>query len=78
MLSCQQVATLASDYLDKNTHGSLKWQMRMHLMMCANCRRFMRHLKITQQLAAGMAQQSPEVDAEQVLIRVKESLKKHD
>lgn len=77
MLSCQQVATLASDYLDKNTNGALKWQMRMHLMMCANCRRFMRHLKITQQVAAGMAQQSVEVDAEQILKRVKERADKH-
>lgn len=76
MLSCKQVATLASDYLDKNTNSSLKWQMRVHLMMCANCRRFMRHLKITQQVAAGMAQQPAEVDAEQILKRVRESLNK--
>lgn len=76
MLSCKQVATLASDYLDKNTDSKLRWKIRVHLMMCANCRRFMRHLKITQQVAAGMEQQPVEVDAEQILKRVKESLDK--
>lgn len=78
MLSCKQVATLASDYLDKNTDSKLRWKIRVHLMMCANCRRFIRHLKITQQVAAGMEQQPVEVDAEQILKRVRESLNKHD
>ena len=67
MLSCKQVATLASDYLDNNSldnNTSLKWQIRLHLLMCANCRRFVRHLKITQQVSAGMATKISADDAE--------------
>lgn len=52
MLSCKQVAHVASDYLDNNT--PLKWQIRLHLLMCANCRRFVKHLAITQKMAAGL------------------------
>lgn len=77
MLSCKQVATLASDYLDENTGKSLQWKIRMHLLLCANCRRFVRHLKITQKVASGMTQQQTNnVNAEQVLERVKEHLNK--
>lgn len=67
MLSCKQVATIASDYLDNNSLGNntqLKWQIRLHLMMCANCRRFIRHLKITRQVSAGMVKKTSIEDAE--------------
>lgn len=75
MLSCKQVASIASDYLDNNT--PLKWQVRLHLMMCSNCRRFIRHLKITQEVSTQMVKQQPleEVDIiwEKLQARVKKS-----
>jgi len=74
MLNCKQVATQASDYLDKHTGATLQWKIRLHLMMCANCRRFMRHLKITKDVAATMAKKSTTVDAVQVLKRVKQQI----
>ena len=64
MLNCKQVATLASDYLDNAT--PLKWQIRVHLLMCANCRRFLRHLKITQEVSTRMAMNESTEDAEVV------------
>ena len=78
MLSCKQVATLASDYLDNNSldnNASLKWQIRLHLLMCANCRRFIRHLKITQQVSVQMAKNSPAEDAEVVWNKVQARIK---
>ena len=75
MLSCKQVATVASDYLDNNT--PLKWQIRLHLLMCANCRRFVRHLKITQQVSAGIAKNTTQQDADLIWktlqMRIKEN-----
>jgi hypothetical protein len=62
MLNCKQVATLASDYLDNNT--PLKWQIRLHLMVCANCRRFVRHLKVTQKVSAHMVREKTAADIE--------------
>jgi hypothetical protein len=74
MLNCKQVATLAGDYLDNNT--SLKWQIRLHLLMCANCRRFIRHLRITREVGARMAINEPGTDAEAVWNKVQTRIKK--
>lgn len=74
MLTCKQVTQLASDYLDKNTNATLNWQMRLHLLGCKCCRRFMRHLKITTQVMPQFLNNSTfqeELDAEAVLNRIK-------
>jgi hypothetical protein len=79
MLSCKQVAAVASDYLDNNTldnNTPLKWQIRLHLLMCANCRRFVRHLKITQQVGAGIVKKTSSVDAETVWNKLQAHIKK--
>jgi len=73
MLSCKQVATIASDYLDNST--PLKWQMRLHLLMCANCRRFVRHLKITRQVSAQMTISKANTDAEVIWKNVQDRIK---
>lgn len=75
MLSCKQVAHLASQILDQDAKTSLKWQMRLHLLMCANCRRFVRHLRITQALVPKIVARAPleysDTDAQLVLARIK-------
>jgi len=74
MLSCKQVATVASDYLDNNT--PLKWQIRLHLLMCANCRRFVRHLKITQQVGTKITLNESTEDTEAVWKNLQARIKK--
>jgi predicted anti-sigma-YlaC factor YlaD len=69
MLNCKQVAQLASDYLDQESSIRLTWQIRMHLLMCANCRRFVRHLRITRNIAGKI--ESDAVDAEGILKKIK-------
>ena len=79
MLSCKQVATVASDYLDNNNldiNTPLKWQIRLHLLMCANCRRFVRHLKITRQVSAGMVKKSLDADPEVIWQKLQIHIKK--
>lgn len=71
MLKCKDVAHLASEYLDKNTDGILTLRIRMHLLLCANCRRFVRHLRITNTVATGLTNMDEGVDAEEILKRVK-------
>lgn len=74
LLTCQQVATLASDYLDNQADRKLTFKIRVHLMMCANCRRFVKHLKLTKDVVPQFTQgyeQAP-VDAEAILRRIKE------
>ena len=69
MLSCKQVAQVASNYLDGETDTKLNWQMRWHLLMCANCRRFIRHLRITKQIAGEI--KNDDVNAEEILEKIK-------
>ncbi|WP_339617176.1 hypothetical protein [uncultured Gilvimarinus sp.] len=54
MLSCRDVAKRASDYLDErdSPKGQPSLQIRLHLMLCSNCRRFVRHMHSARQLAA--------------------------
>ena len=75
MLSCKQVAKLASQYIDEDTSAPLKWKIRMHLLMCANCRRFIRHLKITQTLAKKASLTSPETNSEDVWNKLQRKIK---
>lgn len=75
MLSCKQVATLASQYLDKDTNIPLTWKIRMHLMMCANCRRFIRHLKITQTVTRNITLADPATDTEHIWQQLQQKIK---
>lgn len=76
MLSCKQVATLASQYLDKETNISLTWKIRMHLMMCANCRRFIRHLTITQAVSKETPITDPTIDTEKIWQELQQQIKR--
>lgn len=78
MLSCKQVAHLASQYLDKEVSTSMEWKIRMHLMMCANCRRFMRHLKITQAVGKSLVPPTEETDAETLWKQVQEKIRQNE
>ncbi len=75
MLSCKQVASLASQYLDKDTNTPLTWKIRVHLMMCANCRRFVRHLKITQSVTQKVVITDPTTDAEKIWQELQQKIK---
>jgi len=73
MLSCKDVTALSSDYLDKNLDGTLSWKIRLHLVACRCCRRFLKHLKITKEVVPQFAhgyEQQP-VDAEIILQKIK-------
>ena len=71
MLSCKDVANRASDYLDNQTDARLRWQIRLHLMMCSHCRRFMRHLRLTRHLVKNTVQQEKnDIDTEAIYRRV--------
>lgn len=59
MLKCKDVARRASEFLDGSPDRRLKWQMRLHLAMCHHCRRFVRHLASTRDLAAKVGQFEP-------------------
>lgn len=52
MLKCRDVAQEASDYIDNALPWPRRLGMWLHLFICTNCRRFLRHIRITQRLSA--------------------------
>lgn len=72
MLSCKNVAHLASDYLDKNMSGALPWKVRLHLVACRCCRKFVKHLQITKQVVPQFVDNKlTTADAETILKKIK-------
>jgi len=51
VITCKDVSDTASDYLDGPTTLLQRFSLRLHLIMCVKCRRYMRQLK----LASGLA-----------------------
>lgn len=47
MLKCRDVAHEASDYIDHNQTRWHRFWFNVHLFICSNCRRFVRHVRTT-------------------------------
>lgn len=72
MLSCKNVAHLASDYLDKNMGTTLPWKIRLHLVACRCCRKFVKHLEITKTVVPQLIDNNlATADAEAILKKIK-------
>ncbi|WP_041523781.1 hypothetical protein [Gilvimarinus agarilyticus] len=74
MLSCRDVAQQASDHLDITDEPGLKpsMQMRLHLLLCRHCRRFIRHLRASRTLAVQVQQKHQRCEqGERILRQVK-------
>ncbi len=54
-LPCEGMSRLASESLDREL-GRLEWvALRLHLLGCAACRRFQRHIKLVQSATRRLA-----------------------
>lgn len=47
MLSCKHIVDLGTDYLEQELSFWKKVEMKMHLMICGRCRRYIKQLKQT-------------------------------
>lgn len=64
MLKCKDIAEQASDYIDADKSLPQRLSWRLHLFMCANCRRFVKQLKLTSDMVA--TKELPEVSDKEV------------
>ncbi|ARU89277.1 zf-HC2 domain-containing protein [Pseudomonas sp. M30-35] len=63
MLSCKELVENSSDYLDKRLSLSKGLEVRLHLTLCVNCRRFIKQMQISQAVYRKMHQeQGDELD----------------
>jgi anti-sigma factor ChrR (cupin superfamily) len=59
MLSCRDVVTLATEYAEGRLPWTARLQMRLHLLMCAFCRRYLKQMDLTK-LLLGRLGKTPE------------------
>lgn len=62
MLMCRDLAGIASDYIDSELGTMQKLSVKMHLMMCKDCRSFIGNLRASTDLMR--AHSSGKVDPE--------------
>lgn len=64
MLSCKELVANSSDYLDRQLGLRLGLEVRLHLAMCVNCRRFIKQMKLSQAVLRKLPEgQSADLDA---------------
>lgn len=61
MLRCDQVGLELSDAIDGEAPRLRVWAIRLHLLMCAKCRRMEQSLRRTRELLADLGSEPPEV-----------------
>ncbi|MEX2488073.1 MAG: zf-HC2 domain-containing protein [Pseudomonadales bacterium] len=54
MITCKQVYETASDYMDTSSSLTTRIWLRLHLMMCKHCRRYVHQLRITSSATAHL------------------------
>lgn len=47
ILNCRQITEHSSDYIDNNLNWWQTLQMKLHLMMCYLCRRYIKQFRFT-------------------------------
>lgn len=64
MLSCKDLVAQSSDFLDGQLSLRERLGVRAHLAMCRHCRRFIRQMKVSQQVLRRLPDATiPELDA---------------
>lgn len=68
MMSCKEVTERASALIDGELGAWETIQMRVHLMMCKGCDRFIKQMRITQDLiqSAGMQKTADATDEDRI------------
>lgn len=67
MLSCKEVTQRAGDWTDGSLSLKQKLAVRLHLLICVFCRRFLRQYKLAADTAAQQACQHHPDEVEAVL-----------
>lgn len=47
MLSCRELVRQSSEYVEGELTGWPKWSLKLHLLICHRCSRYVRHLRTT-------------------------------
>lgn len=73
MLMCRDLAVVASDYIDGELAGLQNLSVKMHLMMCRDCRTFIGNLRASTDLMKAHSSIRPD---EELMRRIDERVTK--
>jgi predicted anti-sigma-YlaC factor YlaD len=70
VFTCKDISDTASDYLEGPTTLLQRLQLRLHLTICKHCRRYVKQLKLTSDVAKKISEPPEPTDDEiEVLIQ---------
>lgn len=74
MLNCREVLEQADVYLANELSDWQRFQFKLHLLLCRNCRRYLKNLRLTQLVSQQLPLAAPmpsdgELDALMLLIQ---------
>jgi hypothetical protein len=59
MLTCKDVTERCTDYLERDVSWGARLQYRMHLAMCAVCRRYVAQMRVTAAILRRLGGEPP-------------------
>ena len=62
MLKCSEISHLASDFLDNNLDWKTYLSVKMHILICVHCRRFVRHLRTSIRMIRDLERETASVE----------------
>lgn len=71
MLSCREVTRQADRYLEGGLTRGQRFAMRLHLMMCHHCRRYIRQLRALLQAIPSMHRRATDQEVEEIMGRLR-------
>jgi len=75
MMTCKEVTHLVATSQDDNLGLMRRLQLRIHLMMCHNCRNYIVQIRAIGEAARRLCQQIPVADSD--LTRIETEILKH-
>lgn len=70
MLKCRDVLALGSAYVDGATTPGERMALRLHLLVCGHCRKFVRALRLTVRTAEQVPVPADELQVQRILSRI--------
>lgn len=70
MLTCRDITELANGYLDGELPMLTRMQVRLHLMMCKHCPKYIDQLASTTRLLRTLPSEAPPVEVEETIMRL--------
>jgi len=71
MLKCKDIVDNSSDYLDRSMPFGKRISVWLHIMMCVNCRRYLRYIQAVMALLPTIKpQEDDEVLVDKIMMKI--------